>query len=105
MATETNIVDATRELKDIIVESGSMAESLFERVDMGYKVINTWFWLVDTTLNLLSAWWQELEEEIKGLSNVEQVLLDTADSVMDTKRKIEFGVQQIIYKVEKIWLG
>ena len=77
-ATENNIVGATRELKDIIVESGSMAESLFERVDMGYK---------------------ELEEEIKGLSNVEQVLLDTADSVMDTKRKIEFGVQQIIYKV------
>jgi hypothetical protein len=25
--------------------------------------------------------------------------LDTADSVMDTKRKIEFGVQQIIFKV------
>ena len=36
---------------------------------------------------------------MKGLSNVEQVLLDTADAVMDTKRKIEFGVQQIIYKV------
>merc|ERR1711990_1042023 len=59
------------------VESGSMAESLFERVDNGYK---------------------ELENEIKGLANVEQVLLDTADSVMDTKRKIEFGVQQIIFK-------
>ena len=40
-----------------------------------------------------------VQEEIKGLSNVEQVLLDTADSVMDTKRKIEFGVQQIIFKV------
>ena len=40
-----------------------------------------------------------VKEEIKGLANVEQVLLDTADSVMDTKRKIEFGVQQIIFKV------
>ena len=40
-----------------------------------------------------------LQKEIKGLSKVEQVLLDTADSVMDTKRKIEFGVQQIIFKV------
>ena len=78
VATEQHILDASRELKDIVVESGSMAESLFERVDMGYK---------------------ELEEEIKGLANVEKVLLDTADSVMDTKRKIEFGVQQIIYKV------
>ena len=39
------------------------------------------------------------QKEIKGLAKVEQVLLDTADSVMDTKRKIEFGVQQIVFKV------
>merc|ERR1712168_849874 len=80
-ATESHILSASRELKDMVVESGSMAESLFERVDTGYK---------------------ELEEEIKGLANVEQVLLDTADSVMDTKRKIEFGVQQIIFKVTEL---
>jgi hypothetical protein len=80
-STETNILSASKELKDIVVESGSMAESLFERVDTGYK---------------------ELEEEIKGLANVEKVLLDTADSVMDTKRKIEFGVQQIIFKVSEL---
>ena len=79
--TEKNIMDATNILKDIIVESGSMAETLFERVDEGYN---------------------KLEDEIKGLANVEQVLLDTADSVMDTKRKIEFGVQQIIYKACQI---
>merc|ERR1719228_275451 len=81
VATETNILKASTELKDIVIESGHMAESLFERVDSGYK---------------------ELEEEIKGLANVEQVLLDTADSVMDTKRKIEFGVQQIIFKVTEL---
>ena len=33
---------------------------------------------------------------------MEQVLLDTADSVMDTKRKVEFGVQQIIFKVGRM---
>merc|ERR1719150_705111 len=80
-ATESHILSASRELKDMVVESGSMAESLFERVDNGYK---------------------ELENEIKGLANVEQVLLDTADSVMDTKRKIEFGVQQIIFQVTEL---
>ena len=80
-ATESHILSASKELKDMVVESGSMAESLFERVDTGYK---------------------ELEDEIKGLANVEQVLLDTADSVMDTKRKIEFGVQQIIFKVTEL---
>merc|ERR1712200_94506 len=80
-STEQNILAASTELKDMVVESSSMAESLFERVDTGYK---------------------ELEDEIKGLANVEKVLLDTADSVMDTKRKIEFGVQQIIYKVSEL---
>merc|ERR1719225_1473102 len=79
--TEEHILSSSNELRDIIVESGSMAESLFERVDSGYH---------------------ELEEEIKGLSNVEKVLLDTADAVMDTKRKIEFGVQQIIFKVSEL---
>merc|ERR1719225_1318512 len=81
VSTEKHIMDATKDLKDIIVESGSMAETLFERVDEGYN---------------------KLEDEIKGLANVEQVLLDTADPVMDTKRKIEFGVQQIIYKVSEL---
>merc|ERR1712115_515885 len=65
----------------MVVESGSMAESLFERVASGYK---------------------DLEDEISGLANVEKVLLDTADAVMDTKRKIEFGVQQIIFKVSEL---
>ena len=48
-------------------------------------------------MNLLN--YVSFQKEIKGLAKVEQVLMDTADSVMDTKRKIEFGVQQIIYKV------
>ena len=33
---------------------------------------------------------------------MEKVLLDTADSVMDTKRKIEFGVKNIAFKVSNI---
>merc|ERR1711936_647856 len=33
VSTEKHIMDATKDLKDIIVESGSMAESLFDRVD------------------------------------------------------------------------
>ena len=40
-----------------------------------------------------------LQQEIKGLSNLEKVLLETADSVMDTRKKLEFGVQQIMFKV------
>jgi hypothetical protein len=36
-AAEKNILKASTELKEIVVESGNMAESLFERVDTGYK--------------------------------------------------------------------
>ena len=43
-----------------------------------------------------------LQQEIKGLSNLEKVLLETADSVMDTRKKLEFGVQQIMFKVSLI---
>jgi len=78
---EENVLRANGELRDVVVESGHMAEALFERVGEGYA---------------------RLEEEIEGLSNVERVLVDTADAVMDTKRKIEFGVQQIIFKVSEL---
>ena len=44
-----------------------------------------------------------LQQEIKGLSNLEKVLLETADSVMDTRKKLEFGVQQIMFKVSLLW--
>ena len=36
-ATEASILGASAELKEIVVESGNMAESLFERVNDGYK--------------------------------------------------------------------
>ena len=36
-ATEASILGAAAELKEIVVESGNMAESLFERVNDGYK--------------------------------------------------------------------
>jgi hypothetical protein len=36
-AAEKNILKASTELKEIVVESGNIAESLFERVDTGYK--------------------------------------------------------------------
>lgn len=40
--------------------------------------------------------YDHLSGELKGLANVESVLLDTGDSVLDTKRRLEYGVQQIM---------
>ncbi|KAF0302576.1 hypothetical protein FJT64_025346 [Amphibalanus amphitrite] len=56
-----------------------MAEGLYDRVSQGYD---------------------ELKGEIQGLSNLEEVMVDTADSVLDTKRRLEYGVQQILLEVE-----
>lgn len=78
---EKNILGASNELKEAVKESGDTAQNLFDRVDNGYS---------------------EITKEIKGLGKVEKVLLDTADSVMDTKRKIEFGVQQIVFKIGEL---
>jgi DNA anti-recombination protein RmuC len=43
--------------------------------------------------------YNHLSHELKGLANVESVLLDTGDSVLDTKRRLEYGVQQIMGEV------
>lgn len=55
-----------------------MAETLADRVDKSYA---------------------SLAKEINGLQKVEQVLLDTADGVLDTKRRLEFAVQQILLEL------
>ncbi|CAL4124556.1 unnamed protein product [Meganyctiphanes norvegica] len=43
-----------------------------------------------------------LAREIQGLKKVEQVMVNTADAVLDTKRSIEFGIQQIILELGDI---
>merc|ERR1712001_147999 len=78
---EEKILGSSNELKVIVKESGDNAKNLYERVDHGYT---------------------EIASEIKGIAKVEKVLLDTADSVMDTKRKIEFGVKNIAFKIGEL---
>ncbi|KAF2362947.1 hypothetical protein FHG87_006293 [Trinorchestia longiramus] len=43
-----------------------------------------------------------LSREISGLNKVEQVMINTADAVLDTKRSIEFGIQQVILELSEI---
>lgn len=47
----------------------------------------------------ISRSYEQLLKEIKGLSKVEQVMIQTADNVLDTKRRIEYGVHQILLEV------
>ena len=43
-----------------------------------------------------------LSAEISSLKEIEQVMIHTADSVLDTKRSIEFGIRQIILELGEI---
>lgn len=43
----------------------------------------------------------KIETDIQALSKVEQVMVQTADSVLDTKRRLEYGILQILAEVGK----
>lgn len=43
----------------------------------------------------------KLENDIRALSKVDQVMVQTADSVLDTKRRLEYGVHQIMAEIGK----
>jgi len=75
---EAKMIEGQKLIQDQVEESGNMAETLADRVDKSYA---------------------SLAKEINGLHKVEQVLLDTADGVLDTKRRLEFAVQQILLEL------
>lgn len=43
-----------------------------------------------------------MSNEVKTLSDVEKVLVQTADNVLDTKRRIEYGTHQILMEVTAV---
>lgn len=44
----------------------------------------------------------ELTNGIKSLSKVEQVLIQTADNVLDTRKRVEFGVQEVLLGIGEL---
>lgn len=66
------------EIVKTITELQSMGENLYTDISKSYD---------------------QLLKEIKGLSKMEQVMIQTADNVLDTKRRIEYGVHQILLEV------
>nr|CAD7424013.1 unnamed protein product [Timema monikensis] len=66
------------EILKSVTDTGVMSEALYADVTRSYD---------------------QLLKEVQGLAKVEQVLLQTADNVLDTKRRIEYGVHQILLEV------
>lgn len=50
---------------------------------------------IENKLADLKSKFDDLNKEAKAIGNVEQVLVKTADDVMDTKRRVEHGIYQI----------
>lgn len=46
--------------------------------------------------------YEQIFTEIKNLSKIEQVLIQTADSVLDTRRRVEYGTHHILLEVEHL---
>lgn len=45
---------------------------------------------------------EKIGKEIENLSRVERVIMQTADNVLDAKRRAEYGVHQIMSEMEKL---
>ncbi|KAG5875906.1 hypothetical protein JTB14_028669 [Gonioctena quinquepunctata] len=60
--------------------------------------------LSDIAANLAESFaenYGKLKDQMQALGKVDQVMIQTADNVLDTKRRVEYGVHQIISEVSK----
>ncbi|XP_023015574.2 uncharacterized protein [Leptinotarsa decemlineata] len=60
--------------------------------------------LSDIAANLAESFaanYGKIKEEMQALGRVDQVMIKTADNVLDTKRRFEYGVHQILAEVTK----
>ncbi|XP_017785044.1 PREDICTED: kinetochore protein SLK19 isoform X2 [Nicrophorus vespilloides] len=66
------------------------------------KNINDLSEMTGSLMGTISASYDQLKNEIAALSKVEQVMVQTADGVLDTKRRVDYGVQQILLEVTNL---
>ncbi|PSN31856.1 hypothetical protein C0J52_26192 [Blattella germanica] len=77
-ATQDKLVHGQEEILKTITDTGVIAEGVYGDITRSYE---------------------ELLKEVRRSGEVESVLIQTADNVMDTKRRIEYGVHQILLEV------
>lgn len=99
------------ELKyEIIHQSGKTAslvdgkyKELQNRADETNKNLQTSVNQVGEMMEILTGnvatSFEQLRTEVRALGKLEQVMVQTADGVIDTKRRVEYGVHQILLEV------
>lgn len=66
------------------------------------KLINELNSIVLTLTDKLGDNFSRLQKDVDALSELDQVMVQTADGVMDTKRRVEYGVQQILLEIKEL---
>ena len=94
-----NLISIVNENDDIQTKLNNMTVTL---KDGHASIIGNLDESTDTAENLhatVAENYKLLSEEINALGKIEQVMINTADAVLDTKRSIEFGIQQVILEL------
>lgn len=78
---------------------GKSQQILSEEQVNTLTVITNSFAAVEALNTNIQKSYEQVLREMKGLSKIEQVLIQTADNVLDAKRRIEYGTHQILLEV------
>lgn len=81
---------------------GQIRDDLNKKHDVSLKAINDINQGLGSLTEKFSTSYDGIRSEIESLGKVEQVMVQTADSVLDTKRRVEYGVHQIISEVQQL---
>lgn len=55
--------------------------------------------LTETLTTNIGDSYKQLKSEIESLNKVEELMVQTADSVLDTRRRVEYGTHQVLLEV------
>lgn len=95
----TQIPEKTAEL--IQVPLDKLQDDLEVKSNETLKNLNELFIATVTLTESFSINYEKVRAEIQALGKLEQVMLRAADDVLDTKRRVEYGVHQILAEVSK----
>lgn len=117
-STKTDLEELTNEThenfqamkKEIMEKNDQVVNNLSTKINEGVLIIGHGQEEINQTLvdlirkedNLhsgVSKSYEQLLKEIKSLSETERVIIQTADNILDIKRRIEYGVQQILLEI------
>ncbi|CAD0202483.1 unnamed protein product [Chrysodeixis includens] len=101
-ATETLLINNEMAVSKITTKLRDMGDRLVatnEDIQRSLTQSNT---MTERAYNDISRSYETLRTEVQLLSKSEQVILDTADNVVATRKRIEYGVHQILVEVGEL---